>query len=168
MESICATHEMDIFRKTLMETFKADSTVRHLRSGSYRACYTVDVDSSKWVVKHSNCTKVLALCRQITAIVEFWGLPGVQKIIRAYPQTLEILTEYAGNTFSSMLNDCKTLHPTVSLKLKLSVIKQVDTTLSNIQAHHWTRIDLKMDNLYVQRNGHDHVKTTMNDFGLAR
>ena len=66
-----------------------------------------------------------------------------------------------------MLNDCKTLHPTVSLKLKLSIIKQVATTLRNMHAHHWTHIDLKMDNLCVQGDGHDQVKATMIDFGLA-
>ena len=50
---------------------------------------------------------------------------------------------------------------------KLKHSPKICKILINMHAHHWTHIDLKMDNVCVQPDGHDQVKATMIDFGLV-
>nr|XP_045589885.1 calcium/calmodulin-dependent protein kinase type II-like [Procambarus clarkii] len=101
------------------------------------------------------------MIREIEALAALKGLAGVQKLIGVCPETLTLITEYCGETWSDVLERRQS-----SVKECLEVVGQVCRTIAAIHARGWIHIDLKANNICVQRTSGG-VQATVIDFGLA-
>nr|XP_045603217.1 probable myosin light chain kinase DDB_G0282429 [Procambarus clarkii] len=97
---------------------------------------------------------------EIEALAALRGLVGVQKLLGVCPETLTLITEYSGETWTGVLERGQ------SVQECLKVLRQVCQITETIHARGWVHVDIKADNICVHHTS-EGIQATIIDFGLA-